>query len=191
MNSNKIFPVILCGGSGSRLWPLSRQSYPKQFLSINSDNPESLLQQTQKRILNLENLTPPIIICNEEHRFIVAEQMREIKVKPNSIILEPFGRNTCPAIALAALEALKTEVDPTLLVLSSDHEIKNETKFQNVIKYGLQYTNDDRLVTFGIIPSSPETGYGYIKSEKPFSKDEFQGHQILEFTEKPNLNMAL
>ena len=107
MQSNKIFPVILCGGSGSRLWPLSRQSYPKQFLTIHSNKSESLLQQTQKRILDLENLKSPIIICNEEHRFIVAEQMREIDVKPNSIILEPFGRNTCPAITLAALEALE------------------------------------------------------------------------------------
>ncbi len=190
MKSDSIFPVILCGGSGSRLWPLSRQSYPKQFLSINSKNSDSLLQQTQKRISDLDNLKQPIIICNEEHRFIVAEQMRGININPHSIILEPFGKNTCPAIVLAALEAIKTEVDPTLLVLSSDHEIKEEKKFLDVIQYGLNFTSKNRLITFGIIPSSPETGYGYIKSEKPFTNETFQGHQISEFTEKPNLRKA-
>ena len=105
--NNPIIPVILCGGAGTRLWPLSRASYPKQFLSLNSYNEKSLLQNTYQRISELENIKMPILVCNEEHRFIVAEQMREIDVKPNSIILEPFGRNTAPAIALAALKSIE------------------------------------------------------------------------------------
>ena len=105
MSFSQIIPVILCGGSGSRLWPLSRQSYPKQFLQITSSNEGSLLQKTVKRISDIENLSDPILLCNEEHRFIVAEQMRELGVKPYSILLEPFGRNTAPAITIAALKA--------------------------------------------------------------------------------------
>ena len=118
----KIIPIIMCGGSGTRLWPLSRQSFPKQFLTL-IDNKKSLLQNTQLRLEDIKNINPPILICNEEHRFIVAEQMRDINVKPFSILLEPFGRNTAPAITIAALKALesKNDSDPILLVLSSDH----------------------------------------------------------------------
>ena len=126
MSENCILPVILCGGTGSRLWPLSRKSFPKQFLSINSNSKETLLQSTQQRIKDVEGLRNPILICSEEHRFLVAEQMREINVKPSSILLEPFGRNTAPAIALAAFKAIEIEEDPTLLVLSSDHIIGDQ-----------------------------------------------------------------
>ncbi len=112
MKSNKILPVILCGGSGSRLWPLSRQSFPKQFLNLAFTEGLSLLQRTQKRTRKLKNIQDPILICNEEHRFIVAEQMRQLKVKPKSIILEPFGRNTAPAITVAALKSLEFYEDP-------------------------------------------------------------------------------
>ena len=121
-----IIPIILCGGSGSRLWPLSRESFPKQYLEINSQNKQSLLQNTQNRIKEIKNITRPILVCNEEHRFIVAEQMRQINTIPISILLEPIGRNTAAAITLSAISALKEFMDPILLVLSSDHEIKNK-----------------------------------------------------------------
>ena len=123
MNAKPIIPVILCGGSGSRLWPLSRESYPKQYLTISSEENLSLLQQTQLRIKNLKNIHKPIIVCNEEHRFIVAEQMREKKIEPLSIFLEPFGRNTAAAITISALKAREDNQDPNLLILSADHFI--------------------------------------------------------------------
>ena len=172
------------------MWALSRKSFPKQFLSINSLDKISLLQKTQLRLLGLENLSPPILVCNNEHRFIVAEQMQEISINPISILLEPFGRNTAPAILLAALKSLETEQDPHLLILSADHEIKNEDKFRKLIEIGKNYSENDKLVTFGVIPRSPDTGYGYIKSEKPLNKNIFEGHKISEFIEKPNLEKA-
>ena len=187
----QIIPVILCGGSGSRLWPLSRQSYPKQFLKLNNSK-KSLLQNTQLRLKDINNLNPPILICNEEHRFIVAEQMRDINIKPFSMLLEPFGRNTAPAIAIAALKALEFEndPDPILLVLSSDHEIKNEKNFLESIKYAFNFALKDKLITFGIIPNSANTGYGYIKSEMPFKENKISAANILEFVEKPPLEKA-
>ncbi|ABM70682.1 mannose-1-phosphate guanylyltransferase/mannose-6-phosphate isomerase [Prochlorococcus marinus] len=190
MNSKVIIPVILCGGSGSRLWPLSRKSLPKQFLSLNPENKKSLLQQTYQRVKNIKNCSGPIIICNEEHRFIVAEQMREIKIKPTAIILEPFGRNTCPAITLACLEAIKYSKDPFLLILSSDHIVQSEKKFQEVISKGTNYAEQGRIVTFGIIPKSPQTGFGYIESEYPFKENSLDGHNIIRFIEKPDLKTA-
>ena len=135
-NISPIVPVILCGGTGTRLWPLSRKSYPKQFLSLLDEEEKSMVQITYNRLLGLENLAQPILICNEEHRFIVAEQFREINIIPQSILLEPFGRNTAPAIALAAIKSMEIEHDPTLLVLSSDHLIKDSVQFQNNIKKG-------------------------------------------------------
>ena len=187
----KIIPVIMCGGSGTRLWPLSRQSFPKQFLTL-SNNKKSLLQNTQLRLEDIENINPPIVICNEEHRFIVAEQMRDINVTPFSILLEPFGRNTAPAITIAALKSLesKNDSDPILLVLSSDHEIKDKKNFLELVNHGIDYANKDRLVTFGVIPESAHTGYGYIKSENPFDENIITGENILEFIEKPSLKRA-
>ena len=129
MKKNKILPVILCGGKGERLWPLSRESFPKQFLSIGNKEDKSLLQKTFERISAIENLEPPILICNEDHRFIAAEQIREIDLKTKTILLEPFSRGTAPAIALSAIKALKEGSDPILLVLSSDHEILDEEGF--------------------------------------------------------------
>ena len=128
MNANKIQPVILCGGSGTRLWPLSRSSYPKQFLALNENSKNTFIQETYERLNGLKNLIKPLIICNEEHRFIVAEQMREKNIEPLSILLEPFGRNTAPAITIAALRALQDGQDPNLLILSADHFIKNNEK---------------------------------------------------------------
>ena len=189
-DKSQVLPVILCGGQGTRLWPLSRKSFPKQFLSINSSNKKSLLQNTQKRLEGIKDLIDPILICNSEHRFIVAEQMREINVIPKSIILEPFGRNTAPAILVAAFKSLEIEDNPNLLVLSADHQINNDIAFRNLIEIAKEYSSDNKLVTFGVIPSSPETGYGYIKSEKPFNKKTLEGIKISEFIEKPNLKKA-
>ena len=120
-----IIPVILAGGKGSRLWPLSRKSFPKQFINLLDDDNFSLLQKTYKRIEGLDNITRPIIICNEEHRFIVGDQMKKINTEPLSIILEPEGRNTAPAITIAALKALEEYDDPILLILSADHQIED------------------------------------------------------------------
>ena len=190
MNSQTIIPVILCGGSGTRLWPLSRKSFPKQYLSINSSGNKTLLQKTQERIMHLKNISEPIIICNEEHRFIVAEQMREINVQPNKILLEPFGRNTCPAITIATLKAVEENNDPIILILSSDHHIKDRNKFVEAIKVGIEYAAKGRIVTFGVIPDFPATGYGYIKSQKSIKKGIVEGLNIEKFIEKPNSKKA-
>ena len=187
--SSYIVPIILCGGSGTRLWPLSRESYPKQFLSIKKNDELSLLQKTVKRILTLKNLKKPILVCNEEHRFIVAEQMRELKINDFVILLEPLGRNTAPAITTAALKSIELDDDPTLLVLSSDHEINNVKKFLNVVEIGLKFAEMNKLVTFGVVPRSPETGYGYIKAKKPFA-DKIEGFEIERFIEKPDKKTA-
>ncbi len=190
MNNNKIVPVIMSGGRGSRLWPLSRESFPKQYLKIKKGNKFSLLQNTIIRLKGIENITNPIIICNEEHRFILLDQLEEINVNYNSIILEPIGKNTAPAITLAALQALKTEVNPNLLILASDHEIKNDRKFVEVVKKGLENSEKNLLVTFGIVPTNPETGYGYIEIEEPFVKGEIKGLPIKNFVEKPTKSKA-
>ena len=173
-------------GSGTRLWPLSRKSFPKQFLSL-GEGKGTLLQKTQERISNIQNITSPILVCNEEHRFIVAEQMREINVKPKKILLEPFGRNTAPAITLAALLISEDIKDSNLLVLSADHEIIDKKKFIEVINKGLEYSESKRLVTFGVIPNSAETGYGYIQSKKQFDDLKIEGSDIVSFIEKPSL----
>ena len=150
---SKVLPVILCGGQGTRLWPLSRKSFPKQFLSLNNSNKKSLLQNTQVRLEGIKDLIEPILICNSEHRFIVAEQMRDINVTPKSIILEPFGRNTAPAILVAAFKSLEIEDNPHLLVLSADHQINNDKAFRDLIEIGKKYSTNNKLVTFGVIPS--------------------------------------
>ena len=190
MNELKILPVILCGGKGERLWPLSRESFPKQFISLGKDKNKSLLQTTYERIKNIKNLDNPIFICNEEHRFITAEQIRKIKVKPNSILLEPFGRGTAPAIALSASKVLEKGNDALLLILSSDHVINDNNSFIESINIGIRYALKGRLVTFGVLPSSPETGYGYIESQIPLIKNEVEASNIVRFLEKPNLKKA-
>ena len=189
-NSSFIQPIILAGGSGTRLWPLSRASFPKQFLSLIQNSNETMLQLTINRIKELENLNNPILICNEEHRFIAAEQMREIKVKPRKIFLEPFGRSTAPAIAIAALKVLENGEDPLLLVLSADHIIENKNKFISAIKKGLEFASKNRLVTFGIIPNAPETDFGYIKAKEPLDFNNSDGCEIDSFIEKPDKNTA-
>lgn len=189
MKKAKIQPVILCGGSGTRLWPLSRASFPKQYISLLSKSKMSLLQETVIRISGIKNVAEPIFICNEEHRFIVAEQMRLIDIKPKSIILEPTSKNTAPAITLAVLKSLEYQENSILLILSSDHLIKNKNKFLKSIKKSIDIAIKDKMVTFGIIPTSPETGYGYIQAGKPMNND-FDCFIINKFIEKPNLSLA-
>ena len=178
-------PVIMAGGSGSRLWPLSRQLNPKQFLAL--VNPDTtLLQDTLARLDGLE-AAAPVLICNEEHRFLAAEQLRQAEIQPDGILLEPTGRNTAPAIALAALRARRVGEDPLLLVLAADHTMADVAAFQASVKAAMPQAEAGKLVTFGVVPHCPETGYGYIKRGKPLSD---QVHQVDRFVEKPDLTTA-
>ena len=160
-----ILPVILAGGSGTRLWPLSRALYPKQLISLVDRH--TMLQNTILRLDGLEDAGNPVVICNDEYRFMVAEQLRQIDIEADSIILEPVGRNTAPALAVAAIRAMETGDDPVLLILPADHHIQFADRFQNIIKAGHAYAQAGRLITFGIVPEKPETGYGYIKMGDP------------------------
>lgn len=163
-SDRKIVPVILSGGSGTRLWPLSRELYPKQLLPLVDE--KTMLQNTVVRLKGMAGMAPPLIICNESHRFMVAEQLRLIQVKPSAVMLEPIGRNTAPAVAIAALQAMKGGADPVLLVLPADHVIKNVPAFCSVVAEGAGRAGSGSLITFGITPDKPETGYGYIKKGK-------------------------
>ena len=175
----KIKAVIMAGGSGTRLWPLSRATHPKQFLALNSD--DTMLQATVKRLSGL-NIRSSVTICNEEHRFLVAEQMREIDML-SSIILEPVGRNTAPAVALAAL---LSDEDDLLLVLAADHVIENNEAFVHTVKDAITFAESGKVVTFGIVASKPHTGYGYIKRGQEVGV----GFDIGEFIEKPSIELA-
>ena len=181
----QIVPVILSGGSGTRLWPLSRKQYPKQYLPLAGDN--TMLQETILRLNGLENLTDPIIVCNADHRFLVAEQCQQIDIKNPTILLEPIGRNTAPAIAAAALQSIKDSNDAVLLVLSADHVIQDVEVFHQAINIASNQARSGKLATFGIVPTDANTGYGYIKS----SKDNADGaYKVEEFVEKPDLQTA-
>ena len=176
-------PVILAGGAGSRLWPKSRAALPKQFLSLASDN--TMLQDTIGRLAGTSS-QKPIIICNDSHRFLVAEQLRVADEQHGGIILEPVGRNTAPAIALAALHALKDGDDPLLLVLAADHLIKQQAQFHGAIEKAQKLAEAGNLVTFGIVPDQAHTGYGYIKAGESVG----DGFSVAQFVEKPNLETA-
>ena len=181
----KIIPVILSGGSGKRLWPLSRKEYPKQYLKLVGDN--TMLQETILRLKGVANISDPIIICNMEHRFLVAEQCQQIGVKKSLILLEPIGRNTAPAIAAAALQSIKNSDDSILLVLSADHLIQDVDAFHQAINIASQQLQDGKLVTFGVVPTDANTSYGYIK----FSKKNGNGaYNVEKFIEKPDLKNA-
>lgn len=180
-----IIPVLLSGGVGSRLWPVSRQLYPKQFLPLVS-NEESMLQSTYVRTRGLGG-NAPIVVCNEEHRFLVAEQLKEAGAKGVDIILEPFGRNTAPAAALAAHCALERDSEALILLLPADHSIADVGAFTEAAKRGEQLAKEGKLVTFGITPASPETGYGYIQASE-FDSNGFS--VINKFVEKPDLATA-
>lgn len=184
-----MIPVILSGGAGSRLWPLSRGLYPKQFLPLVSG--QSLLQETLARLNGVPKLAEPLVVCNEDHRFIVAEQLRQIGLK-GSILLEPIGRNTAPAIAVAALTATAQGEDPLLLVLAADHVIPDVAAFQSAIGVARVAAEQGALVTFGITPTAPETGYGYIKKAGVGNRESgIEGvYPIEQFVEKPNLETA-
>ncbi|OHU88510.1 MULTISPECIES: mannose-1-phosphate guanylyltransferase/mannose-6-phosphate isomerase [Pseudoalteromonas] len=178
-------PVIIAGGVGTRLWPLSREKYPKQFLTL-TDSKHSLFQQTVLRLQGLPHASP-LVICNEEHRFMTAEQLRQIDHTDTQILLEPEGRNTAPAIALAALKALEKGKDPILLVLAADHVIADIQAFHHAVEQAVALAKHNHLVTFGIVPTHPHTGYGYIKSgqaQQPY------GYRVDSFVEKPTLELA-
>ena len=178
-----IVPIILSGGSGTRLWPLSRKLYPKQFLSLTNET--TLFQDTILRLP--KSIEKPLIICNEEHRFLAAEQLRQIKKESNGIILEPVGKNTAPAITLAALKLLDIYDDPLLLVLSADHIIQNHKTFHKAISLAKKLANENKLVTFGIVPNKAATDYGYIETDKN-RYDNY--YDIKSFKEKPNKDQA-
>ncbi|MFQ3250754.1 MAG: mannose-1-phosphate guanylyltransferase [Glaciecola sp.] len=177
-------PVVLAGGTGSRLWPKSRAALPKQFLSLTSDN--TMLQDTILR-LPTDKMDPPLFICNEDHRFLAAEQLRVANIDYDSIILEPVGRNTAPAIALAALRAIQQGEDPVLLILAADHLIADHQAFHEAVDKATLLAAEGKLVTFGIVPTEAHTGYGYIKSGDGVSE---LGYEVAEFVEKPDLTTA-
>ena len=182
---SNIIPIILSGGSGTRLWPLSRKHYPKQYLPLVGDN--TMLQETILRLNGLDNLADPVIICNADHRFLVAEQCQQIDIVNPTILLEPIGRDTAPAIAAAALQSIKDTNDVVLLVLSADHVIQDVEAFHKAINIANKQAQKGKLVTFGIVPTNANTGYGYIKSS---NNDHNDVYRVEEFVEKPNLETA-
>ncbi|RKP47728.1 mannose-1-phosphate guanylyltransferase/mannose-6-phosphate isomerase [Pararobbsia silviterrae] len=182
-----IFPVILCGGSGTRLWPMSRGGFPKQYLKLTGD--DSLVQQTALRLHGIADIAPPIVLTNNAQRFLVAEQLRQIHVKPSSIVLEPVGRNTAPAIAVAAMLALRQSPDALLLVLPSDHVIANEAAFAEGVGAAARLARERYLVTFGITPTEPNTGYGYIRAGAALA-EAASAHIVDSFVEKPDAPTA-
>ncbi|USE35705.1 mannose-1-phosphate guanylyltransferase/mannose-6-phosphate isomerase [Endozoicomonas sp. SCSIO W0465] len=185
-----LIPVIMSGGSGSRLWPQSRSLYPKQFLPL--VNEQTMLQNTITRLDGIEGVSAPLVVANEEHRFLVAEQFRQMGREALAIILEPVGRNTAPAVALAALKAQSAspEKEPLLLVLAADHAIQNVEAFHQAVEAALPAARDGKLVTFGIVPTHPETGYGYIKASKELIGHSEQVALVEQFVEKPDHDKA-
>ncbi|WP_445425034.1 MULTISPECIES: mannose-1-phosphate guanylyltransferase/mannose-6-phosphate isomerase [unclassified Alishewanella] len=181
-----LLPIIMAGGTGSRLWPLSRELMPKQFLTLSGD--KTMLQATVERLQGLQ-IEAPLVICNEEHRFIAAEQLRQINQLKSNILLEPAGRNTAPAVALAALYAVKQNLDPTLLILAADHIISDTGAFHDAIGIASELASQNKLVTFGIVPNSAETGYGYIRRGKA-STISSATFDVAQFVEKPSRDIA-
>ncbi len=194
----RLQPVILSGGSGTRLWPLSREAYPKQFLPLTSQH--TMLQETARRLDGLDRehprraigLIPPIVVCNDAHRFLVAEQFRVMARRPAGIILEPKGRNTAPALTLAALAATRGGEDPVLIAMPADHTIRNEAGFRTAVADGCALAAQGAVVTFGIVPSKPEVGYGYIRQGEPWVAEGIEGSafRLDAFVEKPDLETA-
>jgi mannose-1-phosphate guanylyltransferase/mannose-6-phosphate isomerase len=180
-----IVPVILAGGSGTRLWPLSRALFPKQFLSLTGEH--TMLQETLDRLDGVVGLSGPLVVCQDDHRFIVAEQLRQRHSRDATIVLEPIGRNTAPAIAISALQALKDHADPLLLVLAADHVIQDVDAFHRAVAIAADAAETGVMTTFGIKPVAPETGYGYLRAE---SGEQGQVKRLATFVEKPDLATA-
>lgn len=184
-NKNNIVPIILSGGIGSRLWPLSQSEKPKQFAVTIDGN--TLFQNTILRLQNISDLTAPLIVCNKNYQALVNAQLKQIKVNSKEFILEPVGRNTAPAITIAAMHALQKFKDPLLLVLPADHAIKDQAQFRSAINRAKKLAEKEFVVTFGVPPNRPETGYGYIKFSKKLMA---KAYGIDKFVEKPNSNLA-
>ncbi|AOK28837.1 MULTISPECIES: mannose-1-phosphate guanylyltransferase/mannose-6-phosphate isomerase [Burkholderia] len=182
-----IYPTILCGGSGTRLWPMSRGGYPKQYLKLAGEH--TLVQQTALRVRDVAGIRAPIVVTNNEQRFLVAEQLRQVGVTPSSIVLEPVGRNTAPAIAIAALLAYRETPDALLLVLPSDHVIDNESAFVDIVQTAATVAADEHLVTFGITPAQAHTGYGYIRRGAALAGSA-EVYRVDAFVEKPDAPTA-
>jgi mannose-1-phosphate guanylyltransferase/mannose-6-phosphate isomerase len=185
MLDSRVVPVILAGGSGTRLWPLSRALFPKQFLALAGER--TMLQETLERLEGIPGLTSPMVVCNDDHRFIVAEQLRQRKTGDATIMLEPVGRNTAPAIAVSAIQALKNGTDPLLLVLAADHVIQNVEAFHRAVETAAKVAETGAMATFGIKPLTPETGYGYLRAK---SGEQGEAKQLETFVEKPDLDTA-
>ncbi|MDH3935613.1 MAG: mannose-1-phosphate guanylyltransferase/mannose-6-phosphate isomerase, partial [Gammaproteobacteria bacterium] len=181
-----LYPVILSGGSGSRLWPMSRENYPKPLLPLVSEN--TLLQETANRLDDIEGLGDAVYVCNEEHRFLVAEQVAQLGKKPATIILEPEGRNTAPALTLAALYLVRQDPDAMMVVMPADHVMTEPQQFVAAVRQGGVNAEQGALVTFGIVPDAPETGYGYIKRDVEVSGT--SAYSVASFVEKPDLETA-
>ena len=182
-----LYPVILSGGSGTRLWPMSRAALPKQFLPLVSEH--TLFQETLLRLKDFPGIAPPLIVCSNDHRFLAAEQLLEISVPPLLQILEPVGRNTAPAVAVAAFAALEKNEQAILLVLPADHLIQDVAGFHEAIHIALELAQQDKLVTFGITPDEPATGFGYIERGATLGKN-LQSFAVARFVEKPDVNHA-
>lgn len=184
----KVQPVILCGGSGSRLWPLSRTSFPKQFLCLTDT--KSLFQQAAQRLMGLESefiqLANPLVVTGEEHRFLVAEQLRNVDISPNAVLLEPVAKNTAPALTLAALAAIESGDDPVLVVTPADQSISDTVAFNRVIHEAIRHAAENAIVVLGVTPNRPETGYGYIQAVTTHTP----AFVVKQFVEKPNETVA-
>ncbi|MDQ3040271.1 MAG: mannose-1-phosphate guanylyltransferase/mannose-6-phosphate isomerase [Pseudomonadota bacterium] len=180
---SKLQVVLLSGGSGTRLWPLSREAYPKQFLALAGD--DTMLQATWRRVAALADMAP-IVVAGEDHRFLVAEQLRQMGAPRPAIVLEPLGRNTAPAIAAAAMQAMQTGEDPLLLVLPSDHVVREEAAFRAAVQQAKPAAEAGALVTFGIVPDAPETGFGYIEADKKAAENDDGVRRVSRFVEKPD-----
>lgn len=187
MTNMKLYPVVLCGGSGTRLWPMSRGGHPKQFLKLIGD--KTLVQQTAVRLRGIADVEAPIVVTSSEQRFLVAEQLRQVGVRPSWVVLEPVSRNTAPAIAVAARLAAQASPDALLLVLPSDHVVLNEAAFVQAVQAAATAAENDYLVTFGIAPAGPHTGYGYIRSGAPLSQGS-AAYAVDAFVEKPDAATA-